>query len=92
MEPYKLTLDNKEYSFRVLGALEYDEIVDTSQSQTLATRRHVAASTNLTEKELGDLDRPTYSRLVVEFQRLHSPKGFEELLNQYMPSLKQLKR
>lgn len=78
-EPIKISLDGKDFLFRILSALEFDTVMDNADTQNLANRRLVSASTGISEDELGTMDRPTYGRLLVEFHRLHAPKGVSEL-------------
>ena len=78
-EPVKFSWDGKDYLFHILSGLEFDTIMDNAESQNHANRRLVSMSTGISEDDLGAMDRPTYSRLVLEFHKLHAPKGVSEL-------------
>ena len=78
-ESVKKTVAGKEYTFKILTALEYGNILDTSEGQQASNRKLLAESTGLPIKEINDLDFPLFSRLLIEFHQSHIPKGIEEL-------------
>jgi len=75
MDP--ISIDGKEYHFRILG-IEYDEIIDKGLPPMQTDRLLLAASLGMKEEEIAKLDRPTRSRLSMEFSRLHSPKPLDQ--------------
>lgn len=78
-ESIKKTVAGKEYTFRILSALEYGNALDTAGTQQESSRKLLAESTGIALKEVGELDFPTFSRLILEFHQVHAPKDIAEL-------------
>jgi hypothetical protein len=80
-------LDGKDYTFRILDALEWDNLVDLGGSQNTVNRRLVSACTGIPEDDLPK-DRPTYARLVFETHNVNGPKGLTGISEKSSPSPK----
>ena len=85
-ETVKVSIAGKEYVFRILSALEHGNILDQSETQSIANRKLVAESTGLTMKDVEGLDSPTFSRLLLEFHRTHAPKGIDAVIKDLQKS------
>ena len=74
MSTETVTVGGKQYTFKVLSTLEYDDIIDNADRPMKTQRKLLAASLGLSEAEVGAIPTPDKKRLDMEFGRIHAPK------------------